>query len=42
VAEEMHAGIPGSRLEVIPDCGHLSTLEQPDAVNTLLRQWLAS
>lgn len=42
VAEEMHQAISGSRLAVIPDCGHLSTLEQPDAVNAQLREWLAS
>ncbi|MBX9591894.1 MAG: alpha/beta hydrolase [Hyphomonadaceae bacterium] len=30
----------GARLEIIPDCGHLSTLEQPDAVNRALRAWL--
>lgn len=41
VAEELHAGIAGSRLEVIPDCGHLSTLERPAAVNAALRTWLA-
>ncbi len=32
--------IPGSRLVVVPDCGHLSTLEQPHAVNTALLLWL--
>jgi pimeloyl-ACP methyl ester carboxylesterase len=42
VAEEMHAGIAGSRLEVIPNCGHLSTLERPDAVNRMLAEWLAA
>jgi pimeloyl-ACP methyl ester carboxylesterase len=42
VSEEMHAGIAGSRLEVIPDCGHLSTLEQPEAVNAALARWLVS
>ena len=41
VAEEMHAGIKGSRLEVIPACGHLATMEAPDKVNAILRQWLA-
>ncbi len=41
VAKEMHDGIPGSTLTVIPECGHLSTLEQPDAVTTALRDWLA-
>jgi pimeloyl-ACP methyl ester carboxylesterase len=42
VHEEMHAGIAGSTLHVIPDCGHLSTLEAPDAVNALLTAWLNS
>ena len=41
VAEEMHQGIRGSRLEIIPECGHLSTLEQPEMVNAALRNWLA-
>jgi len=39
-SEEMVAGIPGSRLAVIEDCGHLSTIEQPQAVTALLRDWL--
>jgi pimeloyl-ACP methyl ester carboxylesterase len=42
VSEEMHAAIAGSRLVVVETCGHLSTLEQPDAVNAALREWLAS
>jgi len=42
VAQEMHNGIAGSRLEVIPDCGHLSTLERPDAVCRLLEAWLSA
>ena len=41
VAREMAEGIAGTRLEVIPHCGHLSTMERPDAVNALLREWLA-
>jgi pimeloyl-ACP methyl ester carboxylesterase len=32
--------IPGSVLVDIPDCGHLCTLEQPDAVGTALLAWL--
>lgn len=40
VAQEMHEGIAGSRLEIIPDCGHLSTMERPKATNTILRAWL--
>jgi pimeloyl-ACP methyl ester carboxylesterase len=34
--------IPHSTLEVIPDCGHMSTLERPQAVNQALRRWLQS
>jgi len=41
VAKEMQAGIPGSRLEVIAECGHLATLEQPEAVNRILAEWLS-
>ena len=37
---EIAAGIPGAKLEIIPDCGHLSTMEQPEAVNRALRKWL--
>ena len=33
--------IPGARLVAIPDCGHTSTLEQPDLVTELLRDFLA-
>ena len=33
--------IPGAVLEVIPNCGHLSTLEAPGAVNKVLARWLA-
>lgn len=40
--EEMAAGIRGARLEVIEDCGHLSTLEKPAEVSAALRNWLAS
>jgi pimeloyl-ACP methyl ester carboxylesterase len=35
-AAEMVAAIPGARHVVIPDSGHLSTLEQPDAVTRAL------
>ncbi|TCH99422.1 alpha/beta fold hydrolase [Roseococcus sp. SYP-B2431] len=38
-AEEMAAGIRGSRLVVVPVCGHLSTLEQPEAVTAALLEW---
>ncbi len=37
----MAAGIRDARLLVIDDCGHLSTIERPEAVNGALRAWLA-
>jgi len=40
LAQEMAAGIGGARLVVVPGSGHLSTLEQPDAVNAALGEWL--
>jgi len=40
LAREIAAGIVGSRLVVIPDSGHLSTLEQPEAVTQALVEWL--
>lgn len=40
LAREIADGIPGSRLVSIPDSGHLSTLEQPRAVNKALVEWL--
>jgi len=39
-AEEIAGRIPRSRLVVIPDCGHLSALEQPAAVTGALAGWL--
>jgi len=38
--EAMAARIPGARLEIIENSGHLSTIEQPDAVNRVLIDWL--
>lgn len=34
-------GIAGSKLEIVQDCGHLSTMERPDAVTEALRTWIA-
>ena len=35
--ELMAEQIPGAELSVISECGHLSTLEQPERVNAILR-----
>jgi pimeloyl-ACP methyl ester carboxylesterase len=40
-SREIAAAVPGARLELLADCGHLLTLEQPEAVNRLLLDWLA-
>jgi len=32
----------GAKLRVIPEAGHLPTLEQPDVVNTALTEWLTA
>jgi pimeloyl-ACP methyl ester carboxylesterase len=39
-AEELHRGIAGSELVVVPRAGHLSNLEQPDAFNDALAGFL--
>lgn len=41
VAEEMAGAIPDARLAVLPDCGHLSTLERPGAATAALTGFLA-
>lgn len=38
--EAMLARVSGARLEIIENCGHLSTIEQPEIVNRVLRKWL--
>ncbi|WP_374449724.1 alpha/beta fold hydrolase [Stella sp.] len=40
VHEEMAAGIPGGRLVVVEDSGHMTPLERPQAVTAVLRYWL--
>lgn len=40
-SERIAAAVPGARLEVVPGAGHSSTLEQPEAVTALLRDFLA-
>jgi pimeloyl-ACP methyl ester carboxylesterase len=33
--------IEGARLAIVPDCGHSTTLEQPEAISALLTEFLA-
>jgi len=40
LAVEIAQGIPHARLEVVAECGHLSTLDQPERINALLDSWL--
>ncbi len=40
--ERIHAAIAGSKLVVVDDCGHMSTMEQPLAVNAAFADWLES
>lgn len=40
MAEEIHQALPGSKLVVIPSAAHLSNLEQPDAFNQALANFL--
>ena len=40
-SQEIAAGIKGSELIVIEECGHLITLEKPEETNTILRRWLS-
>jgi pimeloyl-ACP methyl ester carboxylesterase len=40
--EEMASRIPRSRLVVIEECGHMSTMERPEEVTAALREWLTS
>lgn len=41
-SREIARHVPGARLEVIAECGHLLTLERPARVNALLLEWLAT
>jgi pimeloyl-ACP methyl ester carboxylesterase len=40
LAREIADGIPGAELKVIDDCGHLSSIEKPDAVSQAIKSFL--
>jgi len=42
LAHEIADGIRGARLEVVAECGHLSTLERPEVMTRLLMDFLAA
>jgi len=39
-AEQVAAVVPNARLAILPDCGHLPWIEQPDAFQALLKQFI--
>ena len=41
-ARALHAAIPGSRIEILQQAGHLSNLERPAAFNTVVTEFLAT
>ena len=38
----LHEHIPGSRLVVIPEAGHMAMVEKPEAVNAAIKEFLSS
>lgn len=40
-SQEMAGAIPSAQLAVIEECGHLSTMERPQAATALMRLWLS-
>jgi pimeloyl-ACP methyl ester carboxylesterase len=42
LAREIAGGIAGARLVIVPESGHLSTLEQPATVTKLIVEWMSS
>jgi pimeloyl-ACP methyl ester carboxylesterase len=41
LSKEMADAIPGAKLVIVKECGHLSTIEQPAAVNAAMSEWLS-
>ena len=39
-SREIAALVPHARLEIVPRCGHMLTMERPEVVNTALADWL--
>ncbi len=41
IMEAAHALIPGSRLEIVPDCGHSVYFEHPEVFNRVVNEFIA-
>jgi pimeloyl-ACP methyl ester carboxylesterase len=41
LAQELHAGIPGSTLRILPDTGHMIPIERPQATTAAIAAFLA-
>ncbi len=39
-SREIATLVPGAELHLLPHCGHMLTMEQPESVNALLTDWL--
>ena len=39
-SREIAGLVPHAQLEMVPDCGHMLTMERPEIVNQLLLRWL--
>jgi pimeloyl-ACP methyl ester carboxylesterase len=38
--KELADGIPKARLAIVEDSGHMASLEQPERVAALVREWI--
>jgi len=39
---EISSAIPNAKLKIIPQCGHMSPMEQPEMISSSIREWLIS
>jgi pimeloyl-ACP methyl ester carboxylesterase len=42
LSREMADMVPGAKLVIVPDCGHMAPIEQPEAVLAALEEWLTA
>jgi 3-oxoadipate enol-lactonase len=40
MGQYLHKEIEGSKLEIIPDCGHMVHIEQPEKLNEVIGEFL--